>query len=87
MAAQELVEYTEGFAESADQEVGQGEVHTLIPLFQGKPGRVVVKAKMADDNYVNLKNLTTRDVNWQIQGPIEYKVQVRNAGCDVDTGE
>lgn len=86
MASTQLVAFTEGFDESDDQQVGSGEVHTLIPITHGHPGKVIVQLKTSEDTYAHLKNLNFRDKQWQIVGPAEYRVQVRNAGCDVDTG-
>lgn len=85
MAAEELVEFTTGFAESEDMVVASGSKHTLYPITKGKPGKVVVWAKLADDSYTILS--PSINLPKQIDGPFEYKVQVRNAGCDVDTGE
>ena len=84
--ATELVPFTQGFAESSDQTVGAGAVHTLIPATGGSAGKVVVKLADANGGYVSLKTLNSQDKYWQLQGPLTYKVQVRRAGCDIETG-
>lgn len=89
MAATELVAYTTAREESTAQTVGQGEVHTLQPIFRGGHGAVVVKLVNADDTLSTVTRLTARPSDnkmWQIQGPVTYIVQCKNAGCDVDTG-
>lgn len=87
--ATELVPFTTDNDESAVQTVGAGEVHTLIPVFNGRSGAVEIYAVRADDELTHLARLSTRPSSnklWQINGPIEYVVKVRNAGCDVDVG-
>ena len=86
MAATALIAFTTGSDVSSDQSVGAGEVHTIIPITHGRPGKVVVQLKTSEDTYAHLKTLTFRDKDWQLQGPAEYRVRVRNAGCDVDAG-
>lgn len=89
MAATSLIAYTEGFDESTAQSVGQGEVHTILPIFRTLKGAVVIKAVLADDSTLILGRLTTRPSSnkmYQLQGPLEYIVEVKNAGVDVDTG-
>ena len=89
MATTELVAFTEGRADSATQTVGAGEAHTLIPRFEGKSGKVVVQAATSGDEWVTVATLSSRPSSnklWQVNGPLEYRVSVRNAGCDLDTG-
>ena len=86
MAASALVAFNAGSATSADQSVGAGEVHTLYPVTRGGVGKVVVQYKNSEDKYGHLKALTNRDKEYQLLGPVEYRVKVRNAGCDVDAG-
>lgn len=89
MATQELIEYTEGRAVSSPQQIGAGEAHTIIPVFKGRAGSVVVKVVHSDDSTQVVARLSSRPSSnklWQAVGPLEYVVEVRNAGCDVDTG-
>lgn len=89
MATVQLVAFNSGAAVSSDQQVGAGEVHTLIPVFNAGPGKVVVQVKLSNGKYMPVTHLSTRPANnkvWQAIGPLQYRVQVRNAGCDVDTG-
>ncbi len=89
MATEVLVDFTEGGDESEVQTIGQDEFHTLYPVFGGGHGAVVVKAVLADDTRRFIARLTGRvtdNPHWQLRGPMEYGVQVKNAGCDVDTG-
>ena len=89
MATVQLVAFNAASAVSADQQAGAGEVHTLIPVFDSGPGKVVVQAKLSNGKYVPVAFLSTRPANnkvWQAQGPLQYRVQVKNAGCDRDTG-
>ena len=89
MAAVELVAFTADSDESTEQTVGAGEVHTLIPRFEGKSGKVVVQAATSDGGWVTVATLSSRPSSnklWQVNGPLDYRVSVRNAGCDVDTG-
>lgn len=82
-----LVQFTADNDQSDPQTVGNGEVHTLIPIFAGRPGRVEVYLVNADDGLVYLKTLPSRPKrieDWQIEGPAEYVVKVKNAGCDVE---
>ena len=48
MATVQLVAFNAASAVSADQQVGAGEVHTLIPVFNSGPGKVVVQAKLSN---------------------------------------
>ncbi len=89
MATAELVAFTTGTDDSGPQQAGQGEVHTLYPVFQGSFGKVTVSAVLSDGSEQLLTTLSSRPASnkmWQVQGPVEYIVRVRNAGCDVDTG-
>lgn len=89
MATQELVAFTTDRDESAEQQVGAGELHTLIPIFKGRPGAVVVKIVNSDGSLQQIGRLTSRPSSnkvWQLVGPVQYVVGVKNAGCDVDTG-
>lgn len=90
MAAVELVAFTSDSDESTIQTVGVGEAHTLIPRFNAGPGKVVVEAATSEaDVWATLSTLSSRPSSnklWQINGPLSYRVSVRNAGCDLDTG-
>lgn len=86
MPVSALVAFNSGAAASTDQTVADGVTHTLIPVVHGSAGKVVVQLKNSEGKYTHLKNLGFRDKEWQITGPATYKVKVRNAGCDVDTG-
>lgn len=89
MAATTLIAFTTGSDVSSDQTVAAGEIHTLLPITNGDPGKVVIQAKLADDSYTNIGFLSSRPASnkvWQINGPLVYRVKVKNAGCDVDTG-
>lgn len=90
MAAEELVAYTEDRDDSAVIPLGQGEVHTLIPRFNGRAGKVVVQTSTSDaDVFSTVATLSSRPSSnkmWQIVGPIDYRVSVRNAGCDYNVG-
>lgn len=88
MAVSNLVPYTTGSDESSVQEVADGAVHTLVPVIRGRPGVVMVKIVDADDYYAPLANIgysPVKSKKYQIQGPVSYVVQVKNAGCDVYT--
>lgn len=89
MASSELVPFTTDRADSAVQTVGSGDFHTIIPLFNGSPGKVTVSLLTSDDGRWLIKTISSRDTRqWdhQIRGPAEYIVSVRNAGADIDTG-
>lgn len=86
MATDTLVPYNAGYAESAVQSLESGEANTLIPYFGNGHGAVVVKAVLADGRRTTVTRLGTRPSEnklWQVQGPIDYVVEVKNAGCDV----
>ena len=63
MATVQLVAFNAASAVSADQQVGAGEVHTLIPVFDSGPGKVVVQAKLSNGKYVPVAFLSTRPAN------------------------
>ena len=89
MATSQLVAFTEDREDSEVQTVGVGESHTLIPIFEGGAGKVVVQASTSEGRFTTVANLSSRPSSnklWQVNGPLEYRVSVRNAGCDVDTG-
>lgn len=88
MAASALIAYTTG-AGSASGTVGAGQVHTLIPIFKGKPGKVRVQIKTSDGSHQSLAPLTTSPTAnklWQLVGPLDYRVTSLRAGVDLDTG-
>ena len=86
MAATVLVAYNAGSATSSDQTLAANATHTLIPITHGSPGKVVVQIKTSEGTYAHLKTLNFADRDWQITGPLVYRVKVRKAGCDVHTG-
>lgn len=84
-----LVAFTESKGVSAPTTVGAGEFHTIIPRFENNRGVVAIEIQNADNEYQHVGFLTSRpSVNrsWQLQGPLTYRVTVKNAGADVDTG-
>lgn len=90
MAAANLVPVTIGGNDySDDQTIASGAFHTVIPLFQGGAGKVIVEVKNSDDSYqivATLRSNPRSPKEWQLRGPLEYRVGVRNAGADLDTG-
>ena len=89
MAATNLIPYSTGADESDLQNVGQGEVHTIIPVVRGTPGKVAVYllGGGGEPHYVaSLGHRKGQSKDWQIQGPASYVVKTKNAGCDVDVG-
>lgn len=87
MAFAPLVSFTEGYDISTAQEVGSGETHTLVPIKHGRGGgKVAVSLITSEGRRQFLKLLGSSDDQWQLSGPATYVVEVRNAGCDVDTG-
>lgn len=87
MASTQLVAFTEGFDESDPMQIGDGEYHTLIPIIHGHPGKVVVQVLNSEDTYAHYRTLSFRKTkDWRLKGPLQYRVQVRNAGCDLDDG-
>lgn len=90
MATVELVAFTADNDKSVEQTVDVGEAHTLIPRFDAGPGKVVVQAATSDaEVWATIATLSSRPSSnklWQVNGPLSYRVCVRNAGCDLDTG-
>lgn len=90
MAVANLVPVTIGSAAfSTDQTIADGSFHTIIPLFEGRAGKVVIQVANADGGYqqvATLKSNPREPSEWQLRGPIEYRVGVRNAGADQDDG-
>lgn len=87
MATTQLIAPTTGFAESTAANVASGSFHTIYPIFNGSYGAVEVWAVMSNDDTALLKRLSSRHPeDWQVRGPVEYIVRVKNAGADVDLG-
>lgn len=86
MAATELAATGAGARTSSDVTVEAGAVVTLIPRFE-PGGRVSVEAKDSDNAYHSFLLLySTGPKDYQVQGPLTFRVRVKNAGCDIDTG-
>lgn len=84
-----LVAYTEGRDDSEVTTIADGSFHTIIPIFKGRPGKVTVSVVNSDDSTQLVATLSSnpRHPNeWQLRGPLEYVVSVRNAGADFDDG-
>ena len=85
--AVEIVSAGEGARSSADQSIGAGEVHTLIPFGMTGNWRVVVLAKDSEGEYGVVGQLPDgMERVRQLQGPLEYRADVRNCGLSVETG-
>lgn len=82
MAVAVLVAYTDDGAVSADTTVASGAAVVLVPVLPGKPGKLVVNYINADDDSVHLKTFRKP---LRIEGPAEFRVLVRHAGCDIIT--
>lgn len=82
MAVAELVAYTDDGAVSADTTVASGAAVVLLPFFPGKPGFVSVEYIHADDSG---SHLATIRKPFRLEGPAEFRVRVKHAGCDIIT--